>query len=397
METLEIYAFLEWMKQTITDNNASYNQIMNEFLSLRNEVQELKKEIKELTEPINGRETSYMEIDDSELKVNGEHFAEVTSFNIEPKKMTPSKKKSVPDQLLEALPEYSSKQIKEISVDLKKKYSKNMNKNEVNTLLRGYYTVPYLTSILKEKRSTIQAALYRLSDEGVINRLKLDDSYKLSPVIFYKIKSDGTNVSKRVGDLEYQFSKSYTNPGFELINHMYIKTKRGKQVPVNAKQLKELCKIIDGKGLTNSLFDDCCKYLKSEDINESYFERIIYHLTKGHFKMVLFKYDSYRSLEVNVKFDVSDENTVRVNGHDTKLTPVEVKRMTDNYPYGYPASKVEEYTRECMMKYPFCRPECIRLILENSEKSDLKRILKKKEDFKMDKREKRIANGIIAG
>ena len=45
METLEIYAFLEWMKQTITDNNASYNQIMNEFLNLRNEVQELKKEI----------------------------------------------------------------------------------------------------------------------------------------------------------------------------------------------------------------------------------------------------------------------------------------------------------------------------------------------------------------
>lgn len=392
METLEIYAFLEWMKQTITDNNASYNQIMNEFLNLRNEVQELKKEIKELTEPKNG-----IPIRDAAFKINDKPIGKVTKMESKPRGSVTSE---IENEIKRLVPSYTNKEVESIAKCLKKTYSKNMSMDQVDNLLKQYVTLRNLGKILPYRKASINAALGNLVKKEEIHRVKLDESYKPSPVIYYKIKHD-VDVSEEpvvdVDDLEYQFSKSYTNPGFELINHMYIKTKRGKQVPVNAKQLKELCKIIDGKVLTNSLFDDCCKYLKNEDINESYFERIIYHLTKGHFKMVLFKYDSYRSLEVNVKFDVSDENTVRVNGHDTKLTPVEVKRMTDNYPYGYPVGKVEEYTRECMMKYPFCRPDCIRLILENSEKSDLKRILKKKEDFKMDKREKRIANGIIAG
>lgn len=390
METLEIYAFLEWMKQTITDNNASYNQIMNEFLNLRNEVQELKKEIKELTEPKNG-----ILIRDAAVEIEGKTIGKVTKMESKPQS-----KKTVAERIIEVLPAYDSKELSEITSYLKKEYSKSKSKNHVAGLLKDYITAPQLVKIIDCPVASVNGTLQKMVKKGEIGRFKLDESYRSSPVIYYKIKHD-VDVSEEpvvdVDDLEYQFNTGYNNQGFELINHMDIETKQGEQVPVNAKQLKELCKIIDGKVLTNSLFDDCCKYLKSEGVPESDFERIIYHLAHGHFKMILFKYDHHRSLEVNVKFDVSDDNTVRVNGHDTKLTPVEVKRMIDNYPYGYPVSKVEEYTRECMMKYPFCRPDCIRLILENYEKSDLKRILEKKEEFKMDKREKRIANGIIAG
>ena len=93
METLEIYAFLEWMKQTITDNNASYNQIMNEFLNLRNEVQELKKEIKELTEPKNG-----IPIRDAAVEIEGKTIGKVTKMESKPQS-----KKTVAERIIEGL------------------------------------------------------------------------------------------------------------------------------------------------------------------------------------------------------------------------------------------------------------------------------------------------------
>lgn len=179
-----------------------------------------------------------------------------------------------------------------------------------------------------------------------------------------------------------------------MINNKYIKTKHGKQFPITAHQLKELCELTNGRMLTNKLFLKCGMYLTNVGVNPSEHEQIIYHLSKGHLNMILTKYTNYLKKHYNAHFEVYD-GTLLVNGKDTKLTVKEVKKMITDYPYGFSDKKIEEYTKACIEKYTFCPAECIRVILSNHDDYTLKHVLKKKEKFVENNPQKRRSLGII--
>lgn len=303
-----------------------------------------------------------------------------------------SPEKTMAEQIIDIVPEYTSQEIKKISRELKNKYTKKMNKTERDELLKDYVTAPNLVKLLNKPLYTVNAVLRRLVNKCEINRLKVDESYLRSPVIFYKKKED--SITEKPLDVEYKFSQTYSNPGFELINNEYIKTKHGKQVPITASQLKELCELVDGKMLTNELFLKCGMYLTNVGVNPSEHEQIIYHLSKGHMNMILTKYNNYLKKHYNAHFEVYD-GTLLVNGKDTKLTVKEVKKMIADYPYGFSDKKIEAYVKECIDKYAFCPAECIRVILSNHDDYTLKHVLKKKEKFVENNPQKRRSLGII--
>lgn len=374
---------VETIVETYVDKKLKdyFDVVANKIDAINDETKKLKKDfIKVHEKSVDAAPEIVRDVQKSENKIK------------ESKTHKTSPEKTMAEQIIDIVPEYTSQEIKKISRELKKKYNKHMKSSEKDDLLRNYVTTPQLAKLMNMPRQNVNAQINKLIKDGSIQRFKVDESYLRSPVIFYKKKEEP--ILERSIDAEYNFSQTYKNPGFELINNKYIKTKHGKQFPITAHQLKELCELTNGRMLTNKLFLKCGMYLTNVGVNPSEHEQIIYHLSKGHLNMILTKYTNYLKKHYNAHFEVYD-GTLLVNGKDTKLTVKEVKKMITDYPYGFSDKKIEEYTKACIEKYTFCPAECIRVILSNHDDYTLKHVLKKKEKFVENNPQKRRSLGII--
>lgn len=294
------------------------------------------------------------------------------------------------DEILNLLPEMTETECDKYFERIRSECD-SMGSKTVSTKLINEPIVKNISKKTGLAPSTVNNSLRKLRRMKNIRFIRVND-IQGTPYIYVKIISD--DVDENNVDGLYQFKQRFNNPGFELINNLYIKSKRGKTFDINAKQLKKLSKMVDGNVLTNSLFDDCCNYLTDCGVNSSNFECIIYHLVNGHFSIILSKYDKYLRQVNNPHFEVYN-GTLRVNGKDTKLNVKEVKKMLDDIPYGYSDDVREEYVRGLIDKYNFCSSECIRLIVDSYDDYSLNVLLKKGENFVENNPQKRRERGII--
>ena len=205
--------------------------------------------------------------------------------------------------IMDELPEYTPQQIKVISRNLKNKYTKKMNKTERDELLKDYITAPNLVKLLNKPLNNVNATLSKLVDKGEIKRLKVDESYLRSPVIYYKHKSEAPLRSEGL----YEFKDTFSDPGYDLINGLYVKPQKGngKPLQLNAKQLYNLRKLIDNKQyFTVSLHAKLIGEIKKCGIvNDGTAEAYCYRLVKGFFDRVLNEYKDYQHLLNNPHFE----------------------------------------------------------------------------------------------
>ncbi|MBR0272399.1 MAG: hypothetical protein IJQ68_10510 [Methanobrevibacter sp.] len=295
------------------------------------------------------------------------------------------------ENVLKCLPEMTESECEEYFKRIRSKFEGITGRNLTKKLI-DEPTVRNISKKLGLTSSTVNNTFKKTRTMKNIRFMSVNDIHN-APIIYVKIIPDAVDEGYK-GDGVYQFKQRYNNIGFELINNLYIKSKRGKTFDINAKQLKKLAKMVDGKVLTNGLFDECCTYLATCGVHSSSFECIIYHLVKGHFSMILSKYDKYLRQVNNPHFEVYN-GTLRVNGQETKLNVDEVKKMLDGIPYGYSDDVLEEYVRELIDKNPFCPSECIRLIVDNYDDYQLKVLLKKEDKFVENNPQKRREKGFI--
>ena len=372
----------------------SNQSLLNQFETVANKIDELDDEIKEIKKSLKETNPNVDVADNTSV-------SEITQKNNEttvkkPKKTKSKKKKKLSEtakKVLSYIPEMTEAEADEYFKRIRSK-CEGLNSTQIKKILVRDATAANIAKKLGIRSTTVNNYFVHLKKRDDIRFIPVNNARRAA-LVYVRVIPEPEPQEKNINSNSiYQFKAYYSNPGYELINNMYIKTKKGKPLDVTAEQLKELSKLVDGKGLTICLFNDCCDYLKGCDVPESDFECIIQHLIKGYFNRVLSEYNKYLKKKFNARFE-EHNGTLLVDGKDTKLTIKEVKTMIDNYPYGFSDEKIEEYTRGLIDKYTFCPAECIRCIVSNYDNYSLTSLLKKNTGFVENNPQKRKEKGII--
>lgn len=368
-----------------------FDIVANKIDEISDENAQLKKDFRKVYALVNAREKQESKVHTQDVPEKVAPLSKADQFKGKVKnKSNKSNDKTQFELIMDELPEYTPQQIKVISRNLKNKYTKKMNKTERDELLKDYITAPTLVKLLNKPLNNVNATLSKLVDKGEIKRLKVDESYLRSPVIYYKHKSEAPLRS----DGLYEFKDTFSNPGYDLINGLYVKPQKGngKPLQLNAKQLYNLRKLIYNKQyFTVSLHAKLIEEIKKCGIvNDGTAEAYCYRLVKGFFDRVLNEYKDYQHLLNNPHFERYDKYSLRING--CKVCIKHVKDIIRNIPYG---SDVKEYTQKCVDKYPDYPSVIIHTIIDNADDYLLKRHLKNDEKFVENNPQKRRAKGII--